>query len=164
MDIEVFIPAKDFKWLPADMGAETPVAADVIFNNSDQEHVWTGRVARVKARMDEKTRTLPVVIEVDGIDTSAPPNAVFRLRPGMFVTVKIKGKAQSNAFLLPRHVVYPGNIVYTVEDNQLKLNEVTILRSYKDSVIVEAGLSDGDLVVKTPLSGAVDGMKVRVRE
>lgn len=164
MDIEVFIPAKDFKWLPADMGAETPVAADVIFNNSDQEHVWTGRVARVKARMDEKTRTLPVVIEVDGIDTSAPQNAVFRLRPGMFVTVKIKGKAQSNAFLLPRHVVYPGNIVYTVEDNQLKLNEVTVLRSYKDSVIVEAGLSDGDLVVKTPLSGAVDGMRVRVKE
>jgi len=164
MDIEVFIPAKDFKWLPADMGAETPVAADVIFKNADLEHVWTGRVARVKARMDERTRTLPVVIEVDGIDTSAQKNAVFRLRPGMFVTVKIKGKAQPNAFLLPRHVVYPGNIVYTVEDNQLKLNEVSILRSYKDSVIVEAGLSEGDLIVKTPLSGAVDGMRVRVKE
>jgi hypothetical protein len=59
--------------------------------------------------------------------------------------------------------VYPGNIVYTVEDNQLKLNEVSILRSYKDSVIVEAGLSEGDLIVKTPLSGAVDGMRVRVK-
>jgi RND family efflux transporter MFP subunit len=164
MDIEVFIPAKDFKWLPADMGAETPVVADVIFKNADLEHVWTGRVARVKARMDERTRTLPVVIEVDGIDTSAQKNAVFRLRPGMFVTVIIKGKAQPNAFLLPRHVVYPGNIVYTVEDDQLKLNEVSILRSYKDSVIVDAGLSEGDLIVKTPLSGAVDGMRVRVRE
>jgi RND family efflux transporter MFP subunit len=164
MDIEVFIPAKDFKWLPADMGAQTPVTADVIFNNADQQHVWTGRVARVKARMDERTRTLPVVIEVDGIDTAAPRDAVFRLRPGMFVTIKIKGKAQPNAFLLPRHVVYPGDIVYTVEDNQLKLNEVSILRSYKDSVIVEAGLSEGDLIVKTPLSGAVDGMRVRVKE
>jgi len=163
MDIDVFIAAKDFKWLPADMGAQTPVTVDVIFNNADQQHVWTGRVARVKARMDERTRTLPVVIEVDGIDTAAPRDAVFRLRPGMFVTIKIKGKAQPNAFLLPRHVVYPGDIVYTVEDNQLKLNEVSILRSYKDSVIVEAGLSEGDLIVKTPLSGAVDGMRVRVK-
>jgi multidrug efflux pump subunit AcrA (membrane-fusion protein) len=163
MDIEVNIPAKDFKWLPADMGETTPIAADVIFKNSGEEHIWRGRVARVKAKMDDRTRTLPVVIEVDDVNAAKQKNGSFRLRPGMFVTVKVKGKEIRDAFVLPRHVVYPGDVVYTVADNQLKIKEINVLRSYKDTVIIDDGLSEGDQIIKTPLSGAVDGMSVRVK-
>ena len=163
MDIEVNIPAKDFKWLPADMGEKTPIAADVIFKNSGRDHIWCGRVARVKAQMDEKTRTLPVVIEVDDVAAAVQGKSGFRLRPGMFVTIQIKGKEVKNAFVLPRHVVYPGEIVYTVAGNQLKIKEINVLRSYKDSVIIDQGLSEGDRIINTPLSDAVDGMSVRVK-
>ena len=161
MDIEVNIPARDFKWLPADMGETTPVAADVIFKNSGEDHIWGGRVARVKAKMDERTRTLPVVIEVD--NDTGQKNRGFRLRPGMFVTIKIKGKEIKDAFILPRHVVYPGDIVYTVTDNQIKVKEINVIRSYKDTVIIGEGLTEGDQIVNTVLSGAVDGMSVRVK-
>ncbi len=82
----------------------------------------------------------------------------------MFVTIKIKGKAVNQAFVLPRYVVYPGDIVYTVKDDHLEIKEVSILRSYKDSVIIDEGLSEGDQIISTPLSGAVDGMSVRVKE
>ena len=146
------------------MGEKTPVAADVVFKNAGDQQVWSGRVARVKARMDERTRTLPVVIEVDETATNGQSNGGFRLRPGMFVTIKIKGKEVNQAFVLPRYVVYPGDVVYTVKDNRLKIKEVGILRSYKDSVIINEGLEEGDQILKTPLSGAVDGMDVRVRE
>jgi multidrug efflux pump subunit AcrA (membrane-fusion protein) len=67
------------------------------------------------------------------------------------------------AFVLPRHVVYPGDTVYTVEDDRLKIKSVDILRTSKDSVIVSKGLSDGDHVIKTPLSTVSDGMLVRVK-
>jgi hypothetical protein len=30
-------------------------------------------------------------------------------------------------------------------------------------VIIDDGLSEGDQIIKTPLSGAVDGMSVRVK-
>jgi membrane fusion protein, multidrug efflux system len=163
MDIEVNIPAKDFKWLPADMGETTPIAADVVFKNSGRDHIWSGRLSRVKAKMDERTRTLPVVIEVDGADAAGQKTSVFRLRPGMFVTVMLKGKEIKDAFVLPRHVVYPGDLVYTVTDNQLKIKEINVLRSYKDTVIIDQGLSEGDRIINTPLSGAVDGMSVRVK-
>lgn len=163
LDIEVNIPANDFKWLPADMGETTPIAADVIFKNSGRDHIWTGRVARVKAKMDERTRTLPVVIEVDDLDTAGQKNGGFRLRPGMFVTIQVKGKEVKDVFVLPRHVVYPGDIVYTVAGNQLKIKNVNILRSFKESVIVDEGLSEGDRIINTPLSGVVDGMSVRVK-
>jgi len=163
LDIEVNLPVKDFKWLPADMGETTRISVDVVYQNSGREHVWRGHVARAKAKMDEKTRTLPLVIEVDDAAAAGQNSSGFRLRPGMFVTVKIEGRKVTDAFVLPRHVVYPGDIVYTVADNQIKIKEIDVLRSYKDSVIVAGGLSEGDRIVKTPLPGAVDGMRVRVK-
>jgi len=164
LDIEVNIPTKEFKWLPAGMGSNTPVAADVIFRNTGEQQVWPGSVARVKARMDERTRTLPVVIEVAETAAADDSAAGFRLRPGMFVTIRIKGKMVNNAYVLPRHVVYGGDVVYTLDEDQLKVKEIGILRSYKDSVIVNNGLSEADQIISSPLSGAVDGMRVRVKE
>jgi multidrug efflux pump subunit AcrA (membrane-fusion protein) len=146
------------------MGQKKSVAADVIFRNGGEQQVWKGRVARVKASMDQKTRTLPVVIEVDEKAAKIASNGGFCLRPGMFVTIKIKGKAIKDAYVLPRHVVYPGDVVYTLDGDQLKIKEVSILRSYKDSVIISEGLSEGDQIIRTPLTGAVDGMKVRLKE
>jgi RND family efflux transporter MFP subunit len=164
LDIEVRIPAKDFKWFPTDRVQDTPIRADVIFDNAGQQYTWSGRVARAKAMMDERTRTLPMVIEVDESAIDGPEANYFRLRPGMFVTIGIKGKKIDKAFVVPRHVVYPGDVVYTVKENQLRIKEVKILRSYKDSVIINEGLSEGDLVIKTPLSAVKDGMSVRLKE
>ena len=163
LDIEVRIPAKDFKWLPAGLGRDTPVAADVTFENADQNYTWTGQVTRIKATMDERTRTLPMVIEVDEPAIGQPEKNLFRLRPGMFVTVKIKGKKIEQAFVVPRYVVYPGDVVYIVEDNHLRIKEVNIVRSYKDLIIINEGLSEGELIVKTPLSSVKDGMSVRLK-
>jgi RND family efflux transporter MFP subunit len=163
LDIEVRIPAKDFKWFPAGLGRGTPVAADVSFENAGQNYTWRGHVARVMAMMDERTRTLPMVIEVDEPALDELTKDYFRLRPGMFVTIQIKGKKIEQAFVVPRYVVYPEDVVYTVKDNHLKIKEVSIIRRYKDLVIINAGLTEGELIVKTPLSSVKDGMRVRLR-
>jgi RND family efflux transporter MFP subunit len=163
LDIEVRIPVKDFKWFPADLNQDATVEADIIFETAGAQRTWNGRVSRIKAEMDDRTRTLPMVVEVDKASGAAEIQGSLRLRPGMFVRVKIKGKAVDKAFVLPRHVVYPGDIVYTVEDNRLKIKPVNVLRAYKDSVIVSQGLAEGDQIIKTPLSAATDGMLVRVK-
>ncbi|MEE4261527.1 MAG: efflux RND transporter periplasmic adaptor subunit [Desulfobacteraceae bacterium] len=162
LDIEVRIPAKDLSWFPADMGRETPILADIVFKNAGDEHIWSGRVARIKAMVDERTRTLPMVIEIDETLDSEQSQNPLRLRPGMFVTVRIKGKRIQNVFVLPRHLVYPGDVVFTVNDNTLKSNMVKILRGYKDAVIIGEGLSEGDPIVKSPLSSPADGQIVRL--
>jgi multidrug efflux pump subunit AcrA (membrane-fusion protein) len=163
LEIEVRIPVKDLKWLPTDFDGDTRIEADVVFENQGAQMIWNGQVTRVKAAMDDKTRTLPVVIEVDALPDSGENNNALRLRPGMFVTARIKGKEVSQAFVLPRHVVYPGDRVYTVEGDQLKIKSVDILRAFKDSVIVSQGISDGERIIKTPLSDVTDGMLVRVK-
>jgi multidrug efflux pump subunit AcrA (membrane-fusion protein) len=163
LDIEVRIPTKDLKWFPTDMGQETPILVDVVFKNAGNKHIWRGHIARIKAMMDERTRTLPMVIEVDETPATERPQNPFGLRPGMFVTVRIKGKQIQNVFVLPRYLVYPGDVVYTVEDDTLKSNMVKILRGYKDTVIIGDGLSEGALIVKSPLSSPMDGMRVRLK-
>jgi RND family efflux transporter MFP subunit len=163
LDIEVRIPTKDLKWFPEDMGQETPLLADVVFKNAGNEHIWRGRVARIKAMMDERTRTLPMVIEIDETPATERPQNPFGLRPGMFVTIRIKGKKIQNVFVLPRYMIYPGDVVYTVKDDTLKSNRVKILRGYKDTVIIGDGLSEGAFIVKSPLSSPMDGMRVRLR-
>ena len=163
LDIEVRIPTKDLKWFPEDMGQETPLLADVVFKNAGNENIWRGRVARIKAMMDERTRTLPMVIEIDETPATERPQNPFGLRPGMFVTVRIKGKKIQNVFVLPRYLIYPGDVVYTVKDDTLKSNRVKILRGYKDTVIIGSGLSEGAFIVKSPLSSPMDGMRVRVK-
>jgi multidrug efflux pump subunit AcrA (membrane-fusion protein) len=82
----------------------------------------------------------------------------------MFVTIQIKGKEIQEAFVVPRYVVYPGDVVYTVKDNHLRIKEVNILRSYKDLVIINRGLKEGELIVTTPLSSVKDGMRVRLKQ
>ncbi len=164
LDIEVRIPMSELKWLPADLNQDAPLHTDIIFESGGTRYFWKGRVARIKAQMEEKTRTLPIVVEVNATLQAGLNQSSFMLRPGMFVTVKIKGKQIHQAFMLPRHAVYAGEVVYTIQDNRLKIKPVNILRNYKDSVIVDKGLADGELIIITPLSSATDGMLVRLKK
>ncbi|MFC1815515.1 efflux RND transporter periplasmic adaptor subunit [Thermodesulfobacteriota bacterium] len=162
-DIEVQVPVKDLKWLPSLMSQDSIPAVDIIFNTMNTSLKWKGRVARIKAQMDEKTRTLPVVVEVDErLDTNGNQRP-FHIRPGMFVTIRIKGKEIKQGFVLPRHMVYPGDVVYLVQNNRLTIRPVGIIRRFNNSIFIDKGLKDGELVIKTHLSGATDGMKVRLK-
>jgi len=164
LDIDVHIPGADIKWLPPTLTPESTPEAEISMNSSDSSGTWKGRVSRVKAKMDEKTRTLPVVVEVDENPGSKKTEIANYLRPGMFVNVKIKGREVGQVFVIPRYTVHAGDLVYIVRDNRLRIRPVSILRRYKDTVFVEDGLSDGDLLVTTPLSAATDGMKVKVNK
>ncbi len=163
LDVEVRIPTKELKWLPNGRSQTTSPEADVIFSSDNTLFTWHGRVARIKAEMDETTRTLPVVIEVNSTAVSNTNQDQPKLRPGMFVTVKIKGREIKQAFVLPRWVVHSDDVVYTVLDNKLRIQPVNVVRSFKDRVYVDRGLKDGDLVVTTPLSTATEGMQVRLK-
>ncbi len=164
LETEVNIPVKDLKWFPAGLQDLASLETRVAFENDGVRHYWKGRVTRVKAQMEEKTRTLPVVVEIDGpVDTAANPNSHL-LRPGMFVTVTIKGREVNHAYVLPRHMVHSGDVVYTMDGEHLKIKPVRVLRAFQDTVVISEGLADGDLIVKTPLPQAMEGMRIRLKE
>lgn len=163
LDVEVRIPVKDLKWIPHDLTRDIKTEAEIFFTSDYGNAIWKGKVTRMLAKMDEKTRTLPAVIEVDVPAVTGKHSGSLRLRPGMFVTVKIKGEKIKHIFVMPRHVVHKGSVVYTVKDHRLKIKPVNVVRRYKDSVFIDKGLSEGELVITTPLSGAEEGMQVRMK-
>jgi multidrug resistance efflux pump len=166
-DIEVRIPFKDLKWLPIkNKSYDETTEAEIIFNSSytpEKKMAWKGRVARIKAGMDEKTRTLPVVVEVDSYNPDGVKQEMLDLRPGMFVTVLIKGIKKKGIFVIPRHLVHSGNLVYIAEQDRLRIRQVSVMRNFKDYVYINQGISEHDLIIKTLLSGVSDQMKIRIK-
>lgn len=164
LEVEVRIPGRDLRWLTVDQGPEASVQAEVRLEDDGQDRLWSGRIKRAKASFDAATRTLPVVVAIDtttaGTGPGQPPLA---LRPGMFVTVRLLGAARSGIFVLPRHALRPDDTVYVADAGHLRVRPVTVLRRYEDKVFVISGLVAGDRIVDTPLSGAVDGMKIRLQ-
>ncbi len=163
-DVEVGIPTGELRWLPEKMNPEDLPRATIVFGSGTTERSWEGRVARSRAGMDEKTRTLPFIVEVDLPAADDVSRETFQLRPGMFVTVRIRGREISRVFVLPRHLVHVGDTVYIARGERLRIKQVRVLRRFKDSVYVGDGLATGDLIVKTPLGVVDDGMKIRIGE
>ena len=164
LEIEVRIPVRDLKWLPLPVSEQSPLRAEIVFEATGERHTWPASVIRQKARMDDTTRTLPLIVRVDDRPSEKGLPATVQLRPGMFVTVMVAGHTVDNAFVLPRHLVYGDDIVYTVTDDRLHLQPVQVLRAYRDRVIISGGLAAGEQIVSTPISSATEGMKIRVKE
>jgi RND family efflux transporter MFP subunit len=165
MEVEVRIPPRDLRWLEIgpsgrpDRLKNPQVRARVMYDSSGENLVWDGLVSRVKGRMEENTRTLPIVVEV----RNSHPGPGHPILPGMFVKVKIIGQKMHDLFLLPAGAVREGGAVYVVRNGKIEVKSVKILRRVGNQVYVTRGLSDGDQVITLFPGTALEGMKVRVR-
>ena len=132
-------------------------SARVIARIAGQELSWKGEVVRAEGRLDERTRMINVVVQVDNPYATKPPLAV-----GLFVTVIIEGQNLPNAAEIPRSGLRQGGIVWTVTDkNRLHFKKVEIARFKGDNVIIKSGLDANETVVVSPLKVVTDGMTVR---
>lgn len=163
-DIEVKIPVGDLVWFPDEAASEDGLNAAVRFSETEPPRTWNAKVARIKAALDPTTRTLPVVVQVDEATASdSMTKAAGRMKPGMFVTVRIQGRQVDHVHRLPRHLVHDDDTVYLAVDDRLQIQPVTVLRRFKTEVLISEGLADGDRVITTPISNAVSGMKIRLK-
>lgn len=163
LDVEVRIPVEKIKWVNSFFHNGKMPKADVWPANggNKQPAVWNARVARVKAGMDEKTRTLPITIEI--LDSQPHQDNGIGLIPGTFVKCRIIGDSYKELFVLPRYLLKPNNTIFTVHDGHLQEKKVHILRKLAEEVYVEAGLKSGEQIVSSPLPGAVEGMALIVK-
>jgi RND family efflux transporter MFP subunit len=138
-------------------GKNTGSAATVRARIAGREQTWTGRVVRTEGKLDERTRTINVVVRVKDPYAKKPPLAM-----GLFVTVDIEGRTLPNAALIPRAALREGNLVLVVENgDRLRFREVEVGRVQGNEALVTAGLDNGDRIVITPLKVVSDGMAVR---
>lgn len=125
---------------------------------------WTGRVVRVDSAIDESSRQLFVVAEVEDPYRRKTKDAAFPLKIGMFVDALVKGVELEDVFVLPRQAVRVGGEVIKIkEDHTILRQKVDPIWSEEDKVVLasEGGvLKPGEIVCLTPLAYPANGAKV----
>ena len=165
--VEIRLPLTDSQLaelnLPMGFMADAFNAPVVLFSAKvgNREHTWSGRIVRTHASVDQQTRLIYAIAEVEdpyglGADNGAP------IAVGMFVHADIAGVNSQSAMVLPRLALRNANKVYVINDeNRLEIRTVEVLSTSEEIVLVSNGLKVGDKVVTSTIPAAVDGMEVR---
>ncbi len=119
---------------------------------------FEGQVTAIDPRVDAVNRTIAVRAVI--------PNPEGTLRPGLFVTVLLTVGEDPRALLIPEEAEFlrqEKTMVFRVEEQTVRLKEVTLGARERGMVQVRAGLSEGDLVVRTGTHKLRDGALVSVK-
>ena len=142
----------------------------------DGVYGWTGHVDRAEATVDDRTRTIDVVVRVNnpyraGIRTASPHDAAQAalgspppLLVGMYAKVEIEGLAMDRYFVLPESALRDGNRMWIVSnENTLQSVSVAVKQRQDEMIIVTtADIPDDARVVKSKLAVATANMRVRI--
>lgn len=140
--------------------AGAPVVLRAGFANKMWE--WQGRIVRTEANIDENSRLVYAVAEVDKPFAHEPGNARPPLAPGLFVEATITGRPLPQVSVLPPSAVRSDDTVMVVDDQQrVQLRPVQVLQSDGEQVWVQ-GLAAGERVIVLDSTRLVTGMQVAV--
>jgi len=125
-----------------------------------REYRWQGRIVRVDAAVDPRTRLIYATAEVaDPYGLAASEG--MPLAVGMFVSAEIEGVRPVQAYVMPRIALRSQDTVYVINaDNRLEIRIVKVISTSEERVVVSGGVERGDRVVTSTLPNPVDGMKV----
>lgn len=118
------------------------------------DRVFRGKITAIDSRLDPATRSISVRAEL--------PNGDGALRPGLFMTVIVRGK-QRPTLMLPEEALVPEqgrNYVFTVVDGKALRKEIKLGGREPGRVAIAAGLDPSDLVIVEGTQRVRDGAKV----
>ncbi|MEX1039912.1 MAG: hypothetical protein WDZ51_04740 [Pirellulaceae bacterium] len=193
-DVQCSLRVEQMKWLWESRDAATPETQDVqklvdltaaydfpttpvevVYHTPSGEFIWEGVLSRYDGGgFDPQTRMIPCRVDVDeplrfrhakssSGDVAAPPPS---LMVGMFVEVRIRVIPQAALITLPGSAIYPGNLVWVVQDGKLSSRQVQVVTYEQDQAIVHShaqSVRGGEQVVTSPLASPTDGAEVEVR-
>lgn len=115
---------------------------------------FEGRVATIDSRIDPVTRAIAVRAEI--------PNADGTLKPGMFMSVRLRGR-ELPTLVLPEQAIAPEegrSYVFVVEDGRARRREVRTGLRRPGLVAIVAGLEGNERVIVDGTFRARDGAPV----
>lgn len=157
--------------------AARPSPAEAVVDYGAVDYAWSGRVDRIEGAVDDRARTLTAVVQIPrpltgarrlrgaegpesgpDVQAGAPP----ALLPGQFAQVRIEGAAPGVHFALPRRAIGRESRVWVVEDGRLRAVPARLIHTVDDTALVQGDFAEGDRVVVNEITGAVEGMEVRL--
>lgn len=136
----------------------SPLQVDLKYRVDSEELHWPGRIARLEASVDEKSRLFFLVAEIESsftvvnIDSGAESTGATSVLPGTYVEATITSNPHDAVVVLPRNALYQRNKVLVLDgENRLREQSVEVLQMDAQKLIVR-GLANGQQVLAGPPS------------
>ena len=178
--VEVVVPVSDDDaalipnlWSLQAGDDDRSIPATVTIEYGARRFFWEGYVDRAEAALDERSRTIAVVVRVPDpfgagqaverggdSETGAPPLLV-----GQFAQVAIDGVELAEYFILPRRALRLGDEVWAIAaDGRVQIVAVDVLQETDEQLYVIGDFTDGQLVIVAGVTVVTNGMEVRVND
>ena len=160
--VELLLSLDSLPWLeiPNGQGLTKGSAVDIKDTaniNQSQAGVWQGELIQLLPNIESEGRRAKVLVEVNPVAV----NTQQRLLINSYVSATIKGKTVENVYRLSAAWIQ-SNHIWAVRDETLVQLPIEAISREGNDVLAKVPLQTGDTVVSSLLSGAVNGMKVRV--
>ncbi len=118
---------------------------------------WLGRLVRLDASLDPRTRTTFGTVEVR--NPFADSEGGMPMAPGLFVSAVIEGRSLSDVLAIPAAGLRAGGRVFIMNDDDLlEIRSVRVAHANSDIAYLSNGISEGDRVIVSPIRNPVPGM------
>ena len=132
----------------------------------ETDYVLPGRIVRLLGDLDTAGRMARVLVEVDdplGLarGTGGPAGRGLLLLDS-YVDLLLEGGTVRELFEVPRDWLQEGEHLWLYSGAQLERRPVEVAWRFEDSVCIDAGLAEGELVVTSRIATPIEGMKLRL--
>jgi RND family efflux transporter MFP subunit len=128
----------------------------------EKSYTWKGRLSRVSASMDERTRQISVIARIDDpfkkSSNGSPP-----VKIGQFLQAEIIGSKLNNVYIIPTSSTRQNREVMLYDEGNVRISPITVLATENDKLIVQAdSIPANAKLIVTPMPSAKNGMTVRI--
>ena len=139
--------------------------ASVSLQTLDRVIVWDAEIDRTGAAINLQTQSQSIVVRVDSPYKKASPGSRPPLVRNTFVQVTLTAPVLNDRMIIPSNAIHNNNgnnHVYVLDSNdKLVITPITVDFIQQQVTVIKTGLALGDKLILTPLSPAINGMKLK---
>lgn len=131
-------------------------------NFGKKRYTWNGRVSRVSAAMDARTRQISVIARINEpfkkSSSGAPP-----VKIGQFLEAEIIGTKLDDVYIIPTSSTRQNREIMLYDEGNVRIRPITVLATENDLLVVQAdSIPANAKLIVTPMPSAKEGMTVRL--
>lgn len=163
--VEVSVPVDRLSWITIPDTAGQQGSSVVVHQNDNggPGTEWEGRVHRLRKDLEPLGRMARLLVTVSdplGLKSSSPKSVPLLI--GSYVHVDIEGRELDDVVAISRSALRDGQRVWLMNDRgELVIREVDIAWRDRDTVLVQAGLAEGERLVTSDIATPIAGMPLR---
>jgi RND family efflux transporter MFP subunit len=145
----------------ADEGAGLPVQLSTDIAGATRK--WAGRLVRLDASLDPRTRSTFGTVEV--VDPFEVADGDMPMAPGLFVAADIEGRTLADVLAIPAAGLRAGGRVFVMNDDDLlEVRSVIVAHATASVAYLSSGVNEGDRIIVSPIRNPVAGMALSAIE